>query len=178
MNVQATLSIIICYILMGKNFQKFKTSKFQYQSSISKVTGNGPGWSRLQSLTQVRDDWVAAHTLSYLHFTQYIYKNVETHTRQIPLKLTLKEDTFRVQHTQTPTLLLLLLVLLLYQLQQEALFFMQFIASFSCNSLPTGLGCGNMYVTDLLAGCPQGPQLTWTAMSMHNEHTHTHTIYG
>ena len=53
---------------------------------------------------------------------------------------------------------------------------MQFIASFSCNSLPTGLGCGNMYVTDLLAGCPQGPQLTWTAMSMHNEHTHTYDI--
>ena len=29
MNVQANLSIIICYILMG---QKFKKSKYQYQS--------------------------------------------------------------------------------------------------------------------------------------------------
>ena len=32
MNVQANLSIIICYILMGQNFKKFKKSKFQYQS--------------------------------------------------------------------------------------------------------------------------------------------------
>ena len=32
MNVQANLSIIICYILMGQKFQKFKKSKFQYQS--------------------------------------------------------------------------------------------------------------------------------------------------
>ena len=34
MNVQANLSILICYILMGKTkkFKKFKKSIFQYQS--------------------------------------------------------------------------------------------------------------------------------------------------
>ena len=32
MNVQANLSIIICYILRGKKFQKFQKSIFQYQS--------------------------------------------------------------------------------------------------------------------------------------------------
>ena len=32
MNVQANLSILICYILMGKKFQKFQKSIFQYQS--------------------------------------------------------------------------------------------------------------------------------------------------
>ena len=32
MNVQANLSIIICYILMGQKFQKFQKFKFQYQS--------------------------------------------------------------------------------------------------------------------------------------------------
>ena len=31
MNVQANLSIIICYILMGQKFKKFNKSKFQYQ---------------------------------------------------------------------------------------------------------------------------------------------------
>ena len=32
MNVQANLTILICYILMGKKFKKFKKSIFQYQS--------------------------------------------------------------------------------------------------------------------------------------------------
>ena len=32
MNVQANLTIIICYILMGKNFKIFKKSIFQCQS--------------------------------------------------------------------------------------------------------------------------------------------------
>ena len=32
MNVQANLSIIIRYILMGQKFKKFNKSKFQYQN--------------------------------------------------------------------------------------------------------------------------------------------------
>ena len=42
MNVQANFSIIICYILMGKKFKKFKKSMFQYQSLKNNFFQYGP----------------------------------------------------------------------------------------------------------------------------------------
>ena len=42
MNVQANLSILICYILMGQKFQKFQKSIFQFQSLTNIVFQYAP----------------------------------------------------------------------------------------------------------------------------------------